>query len=110
MTKTLNGLNLLFNLQKELQHKINIDITSIQFIRLSFIGLITEACEALETVNWKPWKQKQLYNEDEFKKELIDCWHFLINLSLAAHLTADDVIELYKEKNAINILRQKNKY
>ena len=76
-----------------------------------FIGIITEACEAIEQTSWKKnWKQSATYNEQAFREEIIDLWHFVINLTLSADMTADDVFRMYTNKHHINLKRQEDKY
>lgn len=112
--KNKQNLEDLFNLQRNLQKKIDFtDISLIQYIRLMFIGIVTEACEAIEQTDWKPWKKDTGVNtatSENFKEEIIDIWHFLINLTLASGMDADDVIQKFKAKNKINIKRQEDKY
>ena len=108
------GLEELFELQRALQKKIDFsNMPLIQYIRLMFIGIVTEACEAIEQTDWKPWKQSTGVNPGQsknFKKEIIDIWHFLINLTIASGMDADNVLEMFRAKNKINIERQERKY
>ena len=101
----------LFDLQRALQKKIDFTgMTLIQYIRLMFIGVVTEACEALEETNWKVWKQPKIINNDKFKDEIIDIFHFLINMCLAANMNAEEVIQRFTKKNKTNFKRQEKKY
>jgi len=106
----------LFELQRGLQKKIDFNgMSHMQYIRLMFIGIVTEACEALETVEWKPWKQKRqtgigVEKNESLRKEIIDIWHFLINLTMASGMDAENVLEMFKAKNKINMKRQEEKY
>ena len=110
-TKNKTDLRDLFNLQRALQKKIDFtSMTLTQYIRLMFIGIVTEACEALECVNWKPWKQAQDNSETKFKEEIVDIWHFLINLTLASGMDAEEVMDRFKNKNKVNVKRQEDKY
>lgn len=105
----------LFDIQTKFQKKVVVEqgykeTSWIEHVRLMFIGIITEACEALEETNWKPWKKVRLINEEKLKEEIIDLWHFVINLTLASDMNAKTVIEKFKEKNKVNIKRQEDKY
>lgn len=105
----------LFDLQLKFQTKVKHthgyeEMTWIEHVRLMFIGVITEACEFLEETNWKPWKKPGIMDEEKMRKEIIDLWHFVINLSLASDMNAERVVEKFKEKNKINIKRQEDKY
>lgn len=81
-----------------------------QFINIMTLAAIDELLEALHNTQWKPWKNNQVFDNDEFKKELIDVWHFLINLSIAAGLDADYLYKEFLDKNNINFKRQKDGY
>jgi hypothetical protein len=80
-----------------------------KFISEQILALIVEAGEAIQETQWKSWKKMQVFNKEKFKEEIIDCWHFLINISLTV-MTADEFYDLFVNKNEINIERQKNKY
>ena len=71
----VGDLQELFELQRALQKKIDFsNMPLIQYIRLMFIGIVTEACEALEQTDWKPWKQSTGVNPSQnknFKKEML---------------------------------------
>jgi dimeric dUTPase (all-alpha-NTP-PPase superfamily) len=100
-------------LQTKLQEKINIinlNKPTNDDIRLMFIGIITEACEALENTNWKPWKKQSQLNIQNFQKEIIDLWHFVINLTIISGLNSETLYNNFLEKNIINKKRQDNEY
>ena len=105
-----NGLTLLFHKQRALQKRLGTDVYSQQFITTMTVALIDELMEALRETPWKPWKKQQAYNREAFKNELIDAWHFLINLSLASGMTANEVIARYLIKNKENHGRKKRGY
>lgn len=110
----------IFNLQKNFQHILNnhipttiqeiVAISNVQEITYQILSLIDEATEALRCIPWKPWKKQQNFQLENFKMELMDIFHFLVNLMLFAGMSADTVYEYFKEKNQINILRHKNGY
>lgn len=80
------------------------------FISLQFMGIITEACEALENTPWKPWKQSMRLNKEKFREELIDLLHFVVNMFLAAGMTPEEIYKAFKEKHRINMKRQEGGY
>lgn len=105
----------LFDIQMKFQEKVRTEhdykhMPWIEHVRLMFIGIITEACEVLELTNWKPWKRASLINGEKLQGEIIDLWHFVINLTIATDMDAKKVIEKFKEKNKVNIKRQEDKY
>jgi len=110
-------LNKLFFFQNYLQMKIGFDITRMsasqrqRYIEKMFIGIITESCEAMEETEWKkPWKHSVKTNDENLKEEIVDAWHFLINLSLASGMDADELFKMFTEKNTTNKKRQKHGY
>jgi dimeric dUTPase (all-alpha-NTP-PPase superfamily) len=42
--------------------------------------------------------------------EVIDLWHFLISLSMCVGLKPDDILDVYRQKHAVNRQRQDNGY
>lgn len=110
----INGdsdLKELFNLQRKLQAKIDFTNVSLtQYIRLMFIGIVTEVSEAIEETNWKPWKKDKHIDLDKLQEEVIDIWHFLINLTLASGMNSESVLKQFRSKNKINMKRQEEKY
>jgi dimeric dUTPase (all-alpha-NTP-PPase superfamily) len=73
-------------------------------------AIIHEAVELQMTTNWKWWKKPVPFNESHAREELIDIWHFVVQVSLELGLTPDDILKEYKRKNEINRERQKNGY
>tara|TARA_R100001530_G_C4321451_1_gene156016 strand:- start:4516 stop:4866 length:351 start_codon:yes stop_codon:yes gene_type:complete len=108
-----NLLHKMFEKQIILQCKLN-DTTKIignqNFININCIGLIDEVMEAIRETPWKPWKKNQKYNNENFKEELIDAWHFLINLSIAAGMTSTETFTRFCKKNKINHKRKEMGY
>lgn len=116
MKKKIDYLEEIFKMQVRLQAEIGANIydeypkPSQKFINLAYIGVMTEASEALEQTPWKPWKSSMVYNPDKFRKELIDLLHFVVNLFLASGMSAEDVYKAYMNKHRINMNRQKGGY
>lgn len=74
-------------------------------------ALQDEIHEFVRELNWKPWKQtKKEVNVETVQKELIDAWHFLIELSLMWGLNSENVHDLYLQKNLENNQRQDKGY
>jgi len=105
-------LKLLFDKQIILQEKIGFNpiIYKQEYINLMAMGIITETCEALEQTKWKPWKTSAQINKKELQNEIIDIWHFLINLTLASGLNPETLFNKFMDKHKINIKRQENGY
>jgi dimeric dUTPase (all-alpha-NTP-PPase superfamily) len=105
-------LETLFYLQKQLQIRLGYNFIEFnnEYFNLMFIGAITELCEMIEKTKWKPWKKSSKNDIKEIQKELIDVWHFIINLSIACNLEPDTLIKKFIEKNKENNKRQDNGY
>jgi len=115
-----NSLEYLFKLQEDFFKILGNEIPyikdyiinpiNIELIKNQILALFDEVAEALREVPWKPWKLNQEFNVKKFKIELIDIFHFLINLFLLSGMNSRQVINLFKNKNKINIRRQKDGY
>jgi dimeric dUTPase (all-alpha-NTP-PPase superfamily) len=108
-------LDIMLEMQKDLQEKINKEkFGNLEFnqeyINHMTVALTDEIFEALRETPFKYWKKNQVLNKDNFQKELIDAWHFFMNLLIAGGITADKLYEMYCEKNKINYERVKNNY
>jgi len=110
----IDKLSILFKLQNNLQNRLGNfplkPLTTQEFITTQSIALIDEIMEALRETPWKPWKKHQIYNKENFKEELVDAWHFLINLSLASGMNANELYKRFERKNKKNHMRQDNEY
>jgi len=116
----MNELEELFLLQIKFQKLIGNtfprwkdDITNehnVELIKNQILALYDEVGEALREVPWKPWKINQQFNVKKFRVELIDVFHFLINLFLLSGMDVQETIELFKWKNNMNKKRQKDGY
>ena len=82
----------------------------IDFIRWNVLALEDELHEALGETGWKPWASSKHINVESYRAELIDAWHFLMNLMLVADMTPEMVFEMYNEKRAKNDKRQEEGY
>lgn len=83
----------------------------IQFIKDMHIALTDEMHELLGEVDWKPWTHgERQINYDGAKKELVDVWHFFMNLMLVLGMSTDDLYKAYMKKRQVNADRQANGY
>lgn len=105
-------LDMMFYLQKQLQYKLGYNFLEFDnnYFNLMFIGCITELCEVIENTKWKSWKKSSINDIKKVQKELIDVWHFLINLSIACNLEPNELYCEFLKKNQENNERQKNGY
>ena len=73
-------------------------------------ALLHEAVELQRETNWKWWKKETKTDIDKVQGEIIDMWHFMIQVSIEAGLDPKRLIEKYMEKNRENLARQERGY
>lgn len=85
-----------------------------QFIRDNMLALQDELHEALGEVGWKPWATSRHVNIEPFISEMVDAFHFFMNLLLATGMYPDEIARLfyskYMEKAKRNAERQLEGY
>lgn len=82
----------------------------VDYIKNQVLALLDEGHEALNEVSWKPWAKDTFVNHEALRGELADILCFLVNLALAAGMTADDFYAAHQEKALRNIKRQEAGY
>src|SRR6476620_1108282 len=116
-------LEILFNKQKELYKKqlANSEnkMKNIYEIKEPFDGyrifmlssaLVHEAIELQRETNWKWWKKEKSIDDQKIQEEIIDIWHFLLQLTIEAGIDSKKLLEIYLKKNKDNINRQEKGY
>lgn len=102
------------NLQRETYgaHPSDIPTTAekIVFIKDMHIALTDELHEMLAETSWKPWQSAEYINTDAAKGELVDAFHFFMNLCMAVDMDATELFEKYQAKRLKNIKRQEEGY
>jgi dimeric dUTPase (all-alpha-NTP-PPase superfamily) len=86
------------------------DAERMEAIRDNVLACTDELHEALGETGWKPWATSNHINTAAFHSEMVDAWHFFMNLMLHSGMTADDLYRGYVDKNAKNIKRQADGY
>ncbi len=86
------------------------DPSRIENFKISLLALEDELHEALNEMGWKEWAKSRHFNEQRVREELIDAWHFFMNLMLHAGMTADMLFDMYRAKHAVNVKRQDDGY
>lgn len=108
------AFNLQENLQRDTYGKSPYAIHSmderIQFIKDMNLALQDELHEFLGEIGWKPWATSRHVNYDSAQSELVDAFHFFMNLCMAVDMDADMLFERYKKKRLKNIKRQEAGY
>ncbi len=73
-------------------------------------ALMHEAVELQRETNWKWWKKDKTIDNEKLQEEIVDLWHFLIQLSIEAGFEPQTLISKYMEKNKENTGRQLRGY
>ena len=73
-------------------------------------ALLHEAVELQRETNWKWWKKESKTDIDKVQGEIIDIWHFMIQVSIEAGLDPKRLVEKYMVKNRENLARQERGY
>lgn len=114
----------MLEMQKSLQERVDPrfksrDLTErAAFLRDHFVFCDQELQEMLyEVPFFKHWKDYSKMTEKEIleaytaaKVELIDAWHFFMNLALGLGMGADEFYQIYQDKHKENIRRQDEGY
>ena len=122
--KKLDKLDEIYNHQKQLQESLGIykkinnsDSMKQQYINQNILALHEEAVEIMRETAYKNpefvpfgWKKGQQFNNENFKEEIVDLLHFIMNLVIISGMDADEFYNRYLGKNKENHQRQKDGY
>jgi len=86
------------------------DEEKVEWIRWNVLALEDELHELLAETGWKPWATSKHVNRDAFISELVDSFHFMMNLMLVVDCSAQEFLEKYFVKRGINEKRQADGY
>ncbi len=112
----------MFDKQVSLLRRLGIDVNRFKidrkfcekYTKEFVLAMHSELSELLDWVNWKHWKKTKVdYNRErveEIHMEIIDLFHFLLDLCIVWNLDAGKVLELYMKKNKENFDRQERGY
>ena len=123
-------LTKMFELQRALQEKLGTwkKILSFfspserekarqRFINQMILAMHEEVVEIMKETAYKNpdyvefgWKKGQVLDKKKVLSEVVDLWHFMMNVCLAYDFTAEDFYQEYCRKNGINHERQKKGY
>ena len=116
----MDKLEQLFEWQKDFMkiigmgeiEKCNIDtLKGQEIIRATTFFLTEELYEAMNLLKKKPWRNNPPdTDKNAFKEELIDAFHFFLELMVLSGLTAEDLYHIYFSKMMKNIDRQNKGY
>lgn len=86
----------------------------IQYIKDNVLAATDELHEVLGETGWKPWATSRHLNDEAYMNEIVDLWHFVMNLMLATghhpDFLAEQLYFRYIQKNRKNAKRQEDGY
>jgi dimeric dUTPase (all-alpha-NTP-PPase superfamily) len=82
----------------------------MDWIRWNVLALEDELHEMLAETGWKPWATSKHVNRDAYVSELVDSFHFFMNLMLIVDCTPEELLTKYFHKRKVNIKRQADGY
>lgn len=110
-------LSEMFRLQEELNKRIGVadfsgmtDEQKQHWILNYCRAMSQELAELTDSVPWKWWAKYQTFDQQNARVEVVDLFHFLISLAQILGMSADDVHQLYTQKNKVNHQRQESGY
>lgn len=120
----MNKLQKVLDTQTELQNRLGNNIKEMTeqqktaYVKNNVFFVTEELHEMTRELPYvKEWKDySQLSGEDIARRkelaqeEFIDVFTFLMNIALTLELTADEIYDLYFQKNKVNHERQDNGY
>jgi dimeric dUTPase (all-alpha-NTP-PPase superfamily) len=74
----------------------------VDYVKDMMLALMVEAGEALQCVDWKPWRSDRTTDRDAFIEEIVDVLHFAGNLLVAFDVTDAELHEAYAAKSRVN--------
>lgn len=103
--------------QRQLQKNVyGIDLGELEgdarkdAVRTHVLALLDEVHEVLHEADWKPWKKTSQNDSTAYAEEMVDAFHFFMNLMLIGGMSVEDLLEGYSKKHDENIDRQNNGY
>jgi len=105
-------LETVFKLQKDLSTITSARYPEVKEERISALAtaIIHEAVEVQRLTNWKWWKNPTKFDDGQARQEIIDLWHFLIQMSIELGMTPNEILDEYLRKNWVNKERQQKGY
>ncbi len=82
----------------------------LEWVRWNVLALEDELHELLAETGWKPWASSSHINREAYIGELVDAFHFMMNLMLIVDCSAEEFLGKYFEKRKVNIKRQAEGY
>ncbi len=105
----MDMLQEVFNTQDKFQNSMKVTY-DMDYLKVMILACVDELTEILRETPWKPWKKQQNFNKENYKEELVDLFHFFINLCLFAGMDAQELFARYNKKMVTNQKRQQENY
>lgn len=112
----MDKLSHIFELQEGLNSRCGVvcenftDEDKVKWI-LNFSRALQQECsELIDSTPWKWWAKYQAFDQQNAKVEIVDMLHFLVSLAQTMGMSADDLYNMYCQKNKINHTRQDSGY
>lgn len=109
-------LDQVFALQTKLNRLAGVDVAAmttsqredwmIRFV----LAMHQELAELTETLPYKWWGKRRYAKAHDSKREIVDLLHLVVSLSQLAGMSAQELRDLYIEKNRVNITRQRKRH
>lgn len=81
------------------------EVQRMDYVRTIHTAIIKELGEVMDECGWKPWASSNHINEEAFKAELVDVFHFFMNFMLVVGMTPAELYAGYMRKNGKNHAR-----
>jgi len=106
-----------FELQEKFNSKLDKNYSKIsrnlelkkECLLKNTLAIQQELAEMIDSIPWKWWKKME-WDHNNIKIEIIDIFHFVINLAQAAGMDAEEFCDLFYKKNMLNTIRQNKGY
>jgi len=73
-------------------------------------ALSQELSELIDSMPWKWWAKYQTFDEQNARVEVVDMLHFLVSIAQCLGMSAEDMYDIYLQKNKVNFERQDSGY
>ena len=74
-------------------------------IRTNVLALLDEIHEFMRETRWKPWTSGPAFVNPAAHDEIVDAFHFFMNLMIVIGMTPHDLFAGYQRKHLINVSR-----
>jgi len=106
----------IWEMQAALNERIGVDTSNMseeeqtKWILNYSRAMTQELAELTDSVPWKWWAKYQEFDRQNAMVEIVDLFHFLVSAAQVMGMTADDVYQVYLQKNKVNHERQDSGY